>query len=416
LLRADLERREPGEVPRLHSLAAEWYAAHDDPEAAVVHCLAAGDVTHAVDLAKDACARLHRQEPGLDVGLSVRLLRLIDDRYLKRDPALTLMAGWCLGLVGGDRHEQRHWGPAACRVRVGEGACEAGAASWRSYQAILRCYLGLHGVSRMLEDAELGWQLEADSGSGWRLEAASALGLARYLSGRGGAAELLEAAATGDWDKGDRAWAWGMLSLVHADECHWQSAAEADHQAVDVEAESNLGFETSDSSPAVLAPVLAHARILSRRRDPDVRAFLEEAERYVGRMVPQADYSLLLAAVILGETWLEQDDLAQAGRWRDQARTILRRYPDAGMLGPRTQHLAQAIQGRRFHEPLTPAEKRVLELLPTHLTAEQIAERLHLSANTVRTHVQSIHRKLAVAKRAEAVAKARELGLLSVVA
>jgi LuxR family transcriptional regulator, maltose regulon positive regulatory protein len=35
-----------------------------------------------------------------------------------------------------------------------------------------------------------------------------------------------------------------------------------------------------------------------------------------------------------------------------------------------------------------------------------------VSVNTVRTHVQAVYRKLGVATRAEAVAQARELGLL----
>jgi LuxR family maltose regulon positive regulatory protein len=414
LLRADLERREPDDLPRLHRAAAAWYAQHDDPEAAVAHSLSAGDVAGALHEAEITCAKLHQQRPDADMALSARLLRLLDDRDIMSDPSLTLMAGWTLGLVFGDRAEQRRWGPAACRVQVDDGPCPAGAASWKSFQAILRVYSAPDGVSRMLEDAELAFRLESNlgSGRGWDLESASALGMARYLSGRDSAAGPLQAAAEGAWDRGDRGWAWAMLSLALGDAGRWQEAAEADRQAVEIEFESDLGFRNDEGYPALLPPLLSHARILSRRGAPEVKGFLEEVARYLKRMTPQADWMLLLAALILGEIWLEQGDLVQASLWRDKARAILRRYPDAGMLGPRAQRLAKAIEERRLEEPLTRAEKRVLELLPTHLTAEQMAERLFVSANTVRTHVRSIHRKLGVASRAEAVTKARDLGLL----
>ena len=62
---------------------------------------------------------------------------------------------------------------------------------------------------------------------------------------------------------------------------------------------------------------------------------------------------------------------------------------------------------------MTPAELRVLEYLPTHLTLTEIGDILFVSRNTVKTHVVSIYRKLAATDRSEAVARAQELGLLS---
>lgn len=62
-------------------------------------------------------------------------------------------------------------------------------------------------------------------------------------------------------------------------------------------------------------------------------------------------------------------------------------------------------------EPLTPAELRVLKLMPTS-TYLQIADVLYVSRNTVKTHLRSIYRKLGVESRAEAIERAVELRLL----
>ena len=52
---------------------------------------------------------------------------------------------------------------------------------------------------------------------------------------------------------------------------------------------------------------------------------------------------------------------------------------------------------------LTPAELRVLRLLPSHLSYRQIAAELIVSPNTVKTQVRSAYLKLGVSSRHEAV-------------
>jgi LuxR family maltose regulon positive regulatory protein len=64
-------------------------------------------------------------------------------------------------------------------------------------------------------------------------------------------------------------------------------------------------------------------------------------------------------------------------------------------------------------EPLSDSELRVLRYLPTNLRAPEIATELFVSVNTIRTHIRHIYAKLGVNQRAEAVAHARELGLLA---
>jgi LuxR family transcriptional regulator, maltose regulon positive regulatory protein len=63
-------------------------------------------------------------------------------------------------------------------------------------------------------------------------------------------------------------------------------------------------------------------------------------------------------------------------------------------------------------EPLTERETTVLHLLPSLMSNEEIAQSMHLSVNTVKTHLKALYRKLAVERRRDAVVRARELDLL----
>jgi len=62
-------------------------------------------------------------------------------------------------------------------------------------------------------------------------------------------------------------------------------------------------------------------------------------------------------------------------------------------------------------EPLSDREREVLRLIAAGLANKQIARRLDVSLNTVKTHARNIYGKLAVASRTQAAARARELGL-----
>lgn len=63
-------------------------------------------------------------------------------------------------------------------------------------------------------------------------------------------------------------------------------------------------------------------------------------------------------------------------------------------------------------EPLTPREEEVLRLIAQGLTNQEIAERLVLGLNTVKTHRLHVYQKLSLHTRAELVAYALQRGLL----
>ncbi|WP_405809958.1 LuxR C-terminal-related transcriptional regulator [Streptomyces sp. NBC_00210] len=63
-------------------------------------------------------------------------------------------------------------------------------------------------------------------------------------------------------------------------------------------------------------------------------------------------------------------------------------------------------------EELSGRERDVLQRLAQMMSTEEIAADLYLSVNTVKTHLKSVYRKLAVNRRHDAVRRARELRLL----
>jgi LuxR family maltose regulon positive regulatory protein len=63
-------------------------------------------------------------------------------------------------------------------------------------------------------------------------------------------------------------------------------------------------------------------------------------------------------------------------------------------------------------DPLSSRELEVLHLLSTDLTGPEIAAELVVSVNTIKTHIKRIYNKLDAHSRYEALAKAKEIGLL----
>ncbi len=63
-------------------------------------------------------------------------------------------------------------------------------------------------------------------------------------------------------------------------------------------------------------------------------------------------------------------------------------------------------------EPFSARELQVLRLLAAGLSNQEIADELVVAVSTVKTHTNNLYRKLGTSKRTQAVARAREFGLL----
>lgn len=83
----------------------------------------------------------------------------------------------------------------------------------------------------------------------------------------------------------------------------------------------------------------------------------------------------------------------------------------AAALQVRAAEPGTAQRHRVAAEPLTPAELRVLQLLPAN-TYPQMAAALYISRHTVKAHLRSVYHKLRVVSRSQAIQRAIDLRLL----
>jgi LuxR family maltose regulon positive regulatory protein len=109
---------------------------------------------------------------------------------------------------------------------------------------------------------------------------------------------------------------------------------------------------------------------------------------------------------------------ASAGPLRDYAIHLLSQFDAEPHLVTAAQEKASpagdpsASSGQALVEPLSKRELEVLHLIALGRTNQEIARQLIVSPGTIKAHTASIYRKLDVANRTEAVARARQLGIL----
>jgi LuxR family transcriptional regulator, maltose regulon positive regulatory protein len=77
-----------------------------------------------------------------------------------------------------------------------------------------------------------------------------------------------------------------------------------------------------------------------------------------------------------------------------------------------TKSTETTVQQTGLVEPLSPRELEVLQLISQGLSNQEIGEHLFLALDTVKGHNRRIFEKLQVNRRTEAIARARELGLI----
>jgi LuxR family maltose regulon positive regulatory protein len=84
----------------------------------------------------------------------------------------------------------------------------------------------------------------------------------------------------------------------------------------------------------------------------------------------------------------------------------------AKLLAALAREDAAPAADERLPEPLSERELEVLALVAAGMSNKEIAGRLFVSVTTVKTHINNLYRKLDARSRIQAVARARELGLI----
>jgi LuxR family maltose regulon positive regulatory protein len=102
------------------------------------------------------------------------------------------------------------------------------------------------------------------------------------------------------------------------------------------------------------------------------------------------------------------DHQTAPGRIKKYARKLLNAFEESG----KPSALRSPVESATLVEQLTPRETEVLQLLATGDSNQAIADKLFITERTVKKHTSNIYGKLNVDSRTQAVARAREIGLL----
>ena len=409
LMRAELRRREPDLIQDLHFRAAAWFEANAMPEAAIDHAQAAGDY--------DRVARLilELQQPVWASGRVETVLRWMD--WLRDIPsaeyygAIAVHGSLIFALLGQPAEAER-W--AAAAERASPGGVLPDGSTMEATLAYLRAILCRTGIGEMRRDARIAWE-GLSPASPYRATMLYTEGISYLLEGDLARAEPILARAL---DLATQAGSLPLAGMILAEQCgvaaerdDWLEVTALARRAATIVETGHFGdYWTS-------ALVYAWAS-----RASAYRGDVGQARFYLGRasrLRPLLTYALPVGSVQalleMTRSYITLADPEGAAAVLAQVHDILQQRPDLGVLpelaGQLQASLATANARAVGASSLTAAELRLLPLLATHLSYQEIGERLFVSKNTVKTQAYSAYRKLRVSSRSEAVVRTRELGL-----
>ena len=408
-LSADLRETDPDRWRSIHRSAAAWWAQHGDIDLAFEHALATPDLAQAEGLVVDHAFTF------LTRSLSATVRRWV--AAFPRD-YVTTSAGLCAinsldAVQSGDGVRAVHWYEHLERILAGGPSPAADARVLRRAQ-VLRITVAREPTPELLPVAEAVTTEMA--GDLWTALALYALGGLRFLAGDDRAGDALASASfvaelNGLWlHQANCTSAHGIV----ADLAHDRETASQDGET----AAELLSKQTGDTPPTTAMSDALQALNAGRAGDRETATtLLDTARKKLVAFQSVAPWFNVLCRLALTRAAVLIDD-------RPTSRTLLRELDQALRLEP-TGHgatvyvdaLRTSVDAARQLPSgpawaLTDAELKVLQHLPTNLTLADIATRLFVSRNTVKSHVAAIYRKLNATSRSDAVDLARLTGLL----
>jgi LuxR family transcriptional regulator, maltose regulon positive regulatory protein len=411
LLNAELHRREPDIVPVLHLRAAAWYEGNGGYETAIEHAQAANDADWVGRLVLDW------MQPVWASGRVDTVLNWMEWLEAKTSvehySAIAAHGALILGMLGRPGAAER-WA-AAAEQTAASGILPNGDTT-EGVLFFMRAVLCRQGVAQMRRDARAALEgLSPASLHRWGMLHTE--GVSYLVEGDPLRADSVLAHAADVATASRAAPAVALTLAVRAmaaiERGDWPAAEPLADQAL--RTVSHGQFDSYWTSALVYA---CGARIAANRGQV---AQAREYTAKAARLRPLLTYALPVVSVKtlleLGRAYLALGDSGGVVAVLRQAQDILQQRPDLGLLPRQVAELRTELNSGPVRiggaSSLTAAELRLLPLLPTHLTLEEISERLYVSRNTVKTQAASVYRKFGVNSRSEAVSRMHELGLLT---
>jgi LuxR family maltose regulon positive regulatory protein len=394
MLQAELTRVEPEFRAELHRRASRWYASAGDTERAINHALAGGDIARGAGLLWPAVAARVLDGETAEVR---RSLAPLSDTQIAGHPTLALAVA-ATYLAEGDRGRVEHW----TAVAAGDDPCVG----------LLRAAVAGDG---MVTAAAAAFESLPDD-SPWRALCCFLQGVGTHLGGEPEAARaLLEEGARRGAIAGRyvQALCLAQLALIALDDGEGERAALLASRARAQVDRLQLG----DQPTCALVYAASSLVRATRAHVLDAQTDRQQASDLLAQLEEYAPWYEVETRVVLARSALRLGDITGTRTLLGEAYRRLPRVPDAAVLhrwadelGSLVETFATTVLVRR--SSLTAAELRVLSLMPTHLRFREMGDRLHVSANTVKTHAHAVYRKLDVSSRSEAVLRACATGLL----
>ena len=411
MLEAELERSDPELARELRRRAAAWCEAHDRPEEAIAYAREAHDLeTVARVVAANGLPYIRSGR----VGTLERWLEAFDDaEMLRRHPAVAVV-GVAVYAFAGRPDTAERWALTVERTdRTDPMPDGSPTAAWI---ATMRALLARNGIERMCVDARQA-VAELTPFSPWRATALLFEGVATELAGDPSNAKriLVEAAETAVTS--------GAVWPGVAARAELALIALTEGDVARAEAEATLARELVDDAPSaehIARAILlaATARVaLARKHGAQARQALAAAHQLRPIVLHAPPWFSVRVQLELAKAHIELRDPRGAATLLHEAEEVLRRRPRLGSLVAEADEVRARIadtaeESSGWASTLTAAELRLLPLLTTHLSFREIAERLYVSRNTVKTQAIAVYRKLDASSRSEAIERAVMLGLV----
>jgi LuxR family maltose regulon positive regulatory protein len=309
-----------------------------------------------------------------------------------------------------------HWASAAERG-LAHAAASDRTRSQTAAIAVLRALVARNGIARMGEEAAAACALVSDD-MPWRAPCLLLQGAASHLCGnREDARPQLEEGArcAAVAAPSIQVLCLAQLAVLAVEQEDWNAA-----EMLASRARRQLGRVGLTDYPVSALVLVVSALVRAQRgRVDDAQRDAREGLRLLAELADFTPWYDAEARLMLARAALRLSDLVGARTLLDEASRVAGRAPDAVLLGTwlaESWAQADSFSAAAILGPssLTTAELRVLRLLPTHLSFREIAGRMHVSANTIKTQAHAVYRKLDASSRTEAVSNARLVGLLEV--